>query len=173
MNIIEIFGHLGADPETRFTPNGQKVTNLRIATNAKKGGQEETIWWRVTLWGDTFDRILPHIKKGSSLIVVGELLPARIYNDRNGQPAVAFEVRGEIVRFNPFPRQGGNEGQHGSVASGSQGFHSGGGQQHSQGGFNEDDEEEESRGYGGGAKGGAYSGGKQRQEQDTHDDVPF
>lgn len=172
MNIIEIFGHLGADPETRFTPNGQKVTNLRMATNAKKGGQEETIWWRVTLWGDTFDRILPHIKKGSSLIVVGELLPARIYNDRNGQPAVSFEVRGEIVRFNPFPRQGGNEGLQGGAVTGSQAFHSGG-QHHSQGGFNEEDEEEESRGYGGGAKGGAYSGGKQRQEQDTHDDVPF
>lgn len=103
MNILEIAGRLGVDPETRYTPDGQKVTSLRVACNVRKKGQEETMWWRVTLWGETFDRVLPYFKKGSAVIVVGEMQPPRIYNDRNGNPAVGLEMRGEIIRFNPFP----------------------------------------------------------------------
>jgi single-strand DNA-binding protein len=44
MNIIEVAGHLGADPVTRFTPSGQKVTTFNVATNSRKGGNEVTIW---------------------------------------------------------------------------------------------------------------------------------
>ena len=40
MNIIEIMGNLGADAETRFTPSGQKVTNLRIASSVRRGGKD-------------------------------------------------------------------------------------------------------------------------------------
>ena len=49
MNYVMVAGHLGADPEVRYTSNGQKVTTLRIATNSRKGGKDETIWWRATI----------------------------------------------------------------------------------------------------------------------------
>lgn len=104
MNIIQIAGRLGTDPETRFTPDGQKVTTLRVACNVRKKGQEETMWWRVTIWGDQFDRILPYFKKGSSIIVVGEMQPPQVYTDRNGSPAVGLEMRAEAIRFSPFGR---------------------------------------------------------------------
>ncbi len=72
MNIIEIFGHLGSDAETRSTQDGTKVTTLRVATNSKKGDREITTWYQVSLWGNQWDRLLPHLTKGKGLIVVGE-----------------------------------------------------------------------------------------------------
>jgi single-strand DNA-binding protein len=104
MNFIQIMGHLGADAETRFTPSGQKVTNLRVATTVRRGGKEETIWYRITLWGDRFDKMLPYLKKGSAIIVVGELGKPEIYTDREGKQQIALEVTAEFIRFSPFGR---------------------------------------------------------------------
>lgn len=105
MIIIEIAGHLGADPETRFTPSGQKVTNLRVATNIRKNGKDETVWWRVTMWGDRFDKLLPHLKKGSAVIIIGEMTnKPEIYTDREGKSQISLEMTAEIIRFSPFGR---------------------------------------------------------------------
>lgn len=102
MNVIQIMGNLGADAETRFTASGQKVTNLRVATTVRKGGKEETVWYKVTLWGERYDKMLPYLKKGSSLIVVGELNKPEIYNDREGRPQISLEITAEFIRFSPF-----------------------------------------------------------------------
>ncbi|MBS0606901.1 MAG: single-stranded DNA-binding protein, partial [Verrucomicrobia bacterium] len=72
MNQITIAGHLGADPEVRFTSSGQKVTTLRVAARARRGSKDETIWWKVTVWGEQFDKMIPYFKKGSPIIVFGE-----------------------------------------------------------------------------------------------------
>lgn len=102
MNFIQIMGHLGADPETRFTPSGQKVTNLRVATTVRRGGQDETVWYRVVIWGDRFDKMLPYLKKGSAIIVMGELGKPEVYNDKEGRPQVSLEITAETLRFSPF-----------------------------------------------------------------------
>ena len=104
MNIIEVAGHLGSEPEVRFTPSGQKVTSFRMATNSRRGGNDETTWWRITVWGDRFDKMMPYIKKGSALIVIGELRKPEIYNNREGQPQVSLEITAEIIKFSPFGR---------------------------------------------------------------------
>lgn len=104
MNIIQIAGHLGSDVETRFTADGLKVSSFRVATNVRRGNRDETIWWRVTLWGDRFDKMLPYLKKGSAIIVVGEFSRAEIYTDREGKQQVSLDIRAEFIRFNPFPR---------------------------------------------------------------------
>lgn len=102
MNLLYIAGYLGADPETRFTPSGQKVTTLRIATNSYQNGQEVTVWWRVTCWGDKFDKILPHLKKGSAVMITGEMKKPEIYTDKEGRPQVSLELTAESIRFSPF-----------------------------------------------------------------------
>lgn len=114
MNIIQIVGRLGADPETRFTPSGQKVTSLRLATNSRRGGKEETTWWRITIWGDRFDKMLPYLKKGSALMVVGEL-KAEIYMDKSGQPQISLEVTADILKFMSL---GGGAGERGNQQEG-------------------------------------------------------
>lgn len=105
MNQITIAGHLGADPEVRFTSSGQKVTTLRIAARVRKGAKgDDTIWWRVTIWGDQFDKMIPYFKKGSPIIVFGELNKPEIFTDRDGQPQVSMNITAQNILFSPFGR---------------------------------------------------------------------
>ena len=112
MAIVHLAGHLGADPESRFTPDGKKVTTLRVATNTRRAGKDETTWWRVTMWGDQWDKMLPYLKKGSAVMVVGELTRAEIYTNRDGKQAISLDVRAEIVQFPPFGRRDGSQEGH-------------------------------------------------------------
>ena len=115
MNIIEIAGHLGADPEVRFTSSGMKVTNLRVAARGRR--QDETIWWRVTIWGDRFDKMVSYFKKGSSIICIGEMHKPEIFAGRDGNQNISLEMTAEIIKFSPFgksenqPQQQGQFGQ--------------------------------------------------------------
>jgi single-strand DNA-binding protein len=106
MIILHIAGHLGSDPETRFTPTGKKVTSFRVATNIKRGGKEKTVWWRVTVWGDRFEKLMTYLKKGSAVFVVGEMGIPEIYTDKNGVPQTSFEITAEVISLNPFGRSG-------------------------------------------------------------------
>lgn len=106
MNTITVAGHLGADPEVRFTSSNQKVTTFRLAVRSRKSkDQENTIWFRVTLWGEQFDRMVPHLKKGSALIVIGELQKPELYTDREGKPQVSVGITASTLYFSPFGRQ--------------------------------------------------------------------
>ncbi len=109
MNQITIAGHLGADPEVRFTSSGQKVTTLRVAARARRGAKDETIWWKVTVWGEQFDKMIAYFKKGSPIIVVGELSKPEIFTDREGRPQVSMNITALNLLFSPFgrPDQGG------------------------------------------------------------------
>lgn len=119
MFIVELAGHLGKDPETRFTPSGQKVTSFTIATNHRKGKEDITIWVRVTVWGDRLDKIISFLKKGSGVIVIGRMNPPTSYTDKEGRTQVSLEVTAEMIEFSPFGRNDrSGEGQQGSQAAG-------------------------------------------------------
>ncbi len=100
--IVQIAGHLGQEPETRFTPKGLKVTTLRVATNVRRAKTEKTVWWRVTLWGETFDRLLPYLKKGSAVYIMGEMDPVELYQDREGNMQPSMNMTASYIGFNPF-----------------------------------------------------------------------
>lgn len=122
MNIVEIAGRLGADPETRYTSSNQKVTSLRVAARTYKSGKEDTIWWRVTCWGDRFDKMLSYLKKGSAVIIIGEMQKPDIWKDRDGNSQVSMELTAEMIKFSPFGK-GDQEGS--NQESGSTGFQQG------------------------------------------------
>lgn len=103
MVIVLLMGNLGADPETRFTASGQKVTTLKVASNSKKQGKDETTWYRVTIFGDRFDKMLPYFKKGSAIIVTGELT-TELWTDREGRQQVQHNVIADTIKFTPFGR---------------------------------------------------------------------
>jgi single-strand DNA-binding protein len=102
MIIVQVAGHLGSDPEVRFIPSGQKVTTFRIAANIKRGDKEKTVWWRVTCWGDRFDKRLAYLRKGSAAIVIGDMGIPEIYTDKSGNQQISHEITAEIVSFSPF-----------------------------------------------------------------------
>lgn len=154
MIIVEIAGRLGKDAESRFTPSGQKVTTLTVATNVRKSGKEETVWWRVTIWGDRFDKLMPYLKKGSAVIVVGEMGKPDIWTDKEGRPQVSLELTAEIIRFNPFGSSEKSSQEQGTQSSQSQG--------NSFGGDN-----------GGQSEYGATAHGSSRQSVQSHEEEPL
>jgi single-strand DNA-binding protein len=106
MNHVTIAGNLGADPEVRFTPSGQKVTTFRVAARVRRSSKDkdETIWWRVTVWGEQFDKLIGYLKKGSAVVVVGDMSKPEIYNDREGKPQVSMNLTAFSISFSPFGR---------------------------------------------------------------------
>lgn len=102
MNQVTVAGHLGADPEVRFTSSGQKVTTLRIGARARRSGKDETIWWKVTVWGELFDKMMPYFKKGSSIIVIGEMNKPEIFIDKEGKSQVSMSMTAASLFFSPF-----------------------------------------------------------------------
>jgi len=113
MNFLHIAGHLGADPEVRFTSSGAKVTTLRVACKGKrKAGEDKTIWWRVTVWGDQFDKMIAHLKKGSPIMATGEMEEPHIYNDKSGNPQVSMSMTASQLMFSPFGRSEQRQEQH-------------------------------------------------------------
>lgn len=105
MNQTTIAGHLGADPEVRFTSSGQKVTVLRVAARARRSAKDDTtIWWRVSIWGEQFDKMIPYFKKGSPIICVGEMNKPEIFTDRDGKPQISMSMTAFNLMFSPFGR---------------------------------------------------------------------
>jgi len=108
-NLI-IVGNLGRDPEMRYTPSGQAVTNFNVATNRKyttsDGNKvEETTWFRISAWGKTAEVCNQYLKKGSKVLVEGRLNPdpdtggPKIWTRQDGTSAASFELTANQVRF--------------------------------------------------------------------------
>ena len=73
INKVIVLGNLGADPDARFMPNGNAVTNISVATSEswidKESGdrQERTEWHRVAFFGRLAEIASEYLKKGSGL----------------------------------------------------------------------------------------------------------
>ena len=102
MIITEIAGFLGADAEERFTSTGKRVVSLRVATKVRHNSQDETVWWKASIWGERYDKMLPYLKKGAAVIVVGEMGKPEIYTARDGSQQVSLSMTAEMVKFSPF-----------------------------------------------------------------------
>ena len=146
MNLIEVAGFLGADAEERFTSTGKRVIELRIAARVKHGTKEETLWWRATVWDERLDRMLPYLKKGTAVIVLGEMLIPETYIAKDGTTKISLSMRCEIVKFSPFGKPEREKGAQGATDSRQQ--------------------VEEGQGF-------AYSGHMSGSEGFTGDDLPF
>ncbi len=107
---IIIAGNLGRDPEMRYTPSGQAVTNFSVATNRQytaSDGQlvKETIWFRISAWGKLAETCNQYLKRGSKVLVEGRLNadPAtggpKTFTRQDGTVGASFEITAGTVRF--------------------------------------------------------------------------
>jgi single-strand DNA-binding protein len=151
-----IIGNLGRDPEMRYTPSGQAVTQFTVATNRRwqQNGewQEETEWFRVVVWGPQAERTAERLRKGNKVYVEGRI-QTRQWEDQQGQKRTTVELVANQVTSLERRERG-----------------------------DEDAPFPEERPYGGGgsggnAGGGAPSGGRSApapaQGGDDFDDLPF
>ena len=108
-HTLILVGNLGRDPEMRYTPSGQAVTNFSVAVNDSyvKDGEkvERTIWVRVAAWGKLGENCNQFLKKGRKVLVEGRLVadPAtggpKTFTRQDGTAGAAFEVNATTVRF--------------------------------------------------------------------------
>lgn len=107
---IIIAGNLGRDPEMRYTPAGQAVTNFNVAvsdnyTNSQGERVERTIWFRVSTWGKQAEICNQYLKKGRKVLVEGRLVAdnatggPRVYQKNDGGHGASFEISANTVRF--------------------------------------------------------------------------
>jgi len=109
LNKVMIIGNLGRDPEMRYTPSGQAVTQFTVAVNRNYKGQdgawqEETEWFRVVAWGPLAERTAEYLRKGRKVYVEGRL-QTRQWEDQQGQKRYTTElVANTVTPLDPRPR---------------------------------------------------------------------
>lgn len=100
---IELIGDLGRDPEMRYTPSGQAVTNFSVAVNntySRKDGEKvkETTWFRVSVWGKLAENCQQYLSKSSRVFVEGRV-KCHVYEKKDGTWDGTLEVTASNVVF--------------------------------------------------------------------------
>ncbi len=72
-NQATIAGHLGQDPETRYTANGNAVCNMTVATKDSYKGESRTEWHRVVAFGKLAELCDQYLKKGMPVLFSGKI----------------------------------------------------------------------------------------------------
>ncbi len=96
LNKVQLIGHLGRDPEVRYTPDGNAVTTLQVATSRTwkdKAGErhEETEWTRVVLFGRVAEVAADYLVKGAQAYIEGQLR-TRKWTDKDSGERYSTEV---------------------------------------------------------------------------------
>ena len=104
INKVIVVGNLGADPETKYTPSGDAVTNIRVATTDrwkdKASGEmkEQTEWHRIVFFGRLAEVAGEYLTKGSQVYVEGSLR-TRKWQDKDGQDRYSTEIKGDVMQM--------------------------------------------------------------------------
>ena len=118
VNKVILVGNLGADPETRSTPSGTTVTNIRIATSeswkdkASGAQQERTEWHSIALFGRLGEIAAEYLRKGSQVFVEGKLR-TRKWQDKQGNDRFTTEIIADNMQM-----LGGRAGGAGATSGG-------------------------------------------------------
>ena len=158
---VVLVGNLGRDPEMRYSQNGTPITNFSIAVNRRRrmpdgNYQDETDWFRISLFRNAAETANEYLKKGTKVLVEGQL-QIRNYTGQDGIERTSVEVNADnFVILTPRDEMGGG----GYQQPGSGGYQP-------QGGFDRQ-----------GAQPSQQPGGRQQSpreddEFDDLDDVPF
>ncbi len=96
LNKVQIIGHLGRDPEMRYTPSGRPVTTFTVAVsrswNTVDGERHnETEWFNVVAWGNLAEICKQYLNKGQQVYIEGRLQTRR-WDDKEGVKHTSVEV---------------------------------------------------------------------------------
>ena len=104
VNKVILVGNLGADPETKYLPSGDAVTNIRLATTDrwkdKASGEmkEATEWHRIAFFGRLAEIAGEYLKKGSQVYVEGRIR-TRKWQDKEGQDRYSTEIVADAMQM--------------------------------------------------------------------------
>ena len=103
LNKVMLIGRLGADPEMRYTANGQAVTTFNLAVNrnwTSRDGErrEDTEWVTVVCWEKLAETVSQYLQKGRQAFVEGRL-QTRNWEGQDGVKRYKTEVVATTVQF--------------------------------------------------------------------------
>lgn len=162
VNKVILIGNLGKDPETRYMPSGEAVTNITLATTDtwkdKNSGEkrEATEWHRVVFFRKLAEIASQYLRKGSQVYIEGSL-KTRKWQDQSGQDRYTTEVVADEMKMLGSRAGGGGGGAADYDAPPMDGAPRG----------------KPSGGSGGGSSGGASGGSSGGGFGDMDDDIPF
>ncbi|MBX3664633.1 MAG: single-stranded DNA-binding protein [Burkholderiales bacterium] len=120
VNKVILIGNLGKDPETRYLPSGDAVTNITVATTEswkdKKSGdkQEHTEWHRISFFGRQAEVAGEYLKKGSPVYIEGRIR-TRKWQDKEGQDRYSTEIVADRMQLLGSRGGGGSGGDGGGM----------------------------------------------------------
>ena len=96
LNKVILIGNLGAEPQTRYLPSGDAVTNISLATTESykdKAGkkQDSTEWHKVSFFGKLAEISGEYLKKGSQVYIEGRI-KTRKWQDKEGNDKYSTEI---------------------------------------------------------------------------------
>ncbi len=114
INKIRIKGNLGADPEIRYTQDGNPVANFSVATTERwkdKDGnqQEKTEWHKCVAFGKIAEIVAEHLAKGSKIFLDGKHA-TRKWQDQGGKDRYTTEVVISSLDILSWPQTENSEG---------------------------------------------------------------
>lgn len=132
LNKVMLIGNLTRDPEIRYTPKGQAVTDIGLAVNrvySTESGEkrEEVTFIDITLWGRTAEVVHQYCKKGRPLFVEGRLQLDTWDDKQTGQKRSKLKVIGDAIQLLGSREGGGEGGAPGASQSGGSSSYGGGG----------------------------------------------
>ena len=116
-NRVILIGNVTRDPELRYTPNSMAVTDIGLAVNDRRKGQngewvDETTFVDITLWGRTAEVVCEYCTKGSPLMIEGRL-KLDSWEGNDGQKKSKLKVIGEKIQLLGSKGGGGGGGGEG------------------------------------------------------------
>lgn len=118
LNKVQLIGHLGGDPELRYTEGNVPVASFSLATNESYKDQngnlvERTEWHRIVAWRKLAELLGEYLRKGSKVYIEGKL-QTRSWDDKDGNKRYMTEVVvSEFVFLDPKGSGGGERGTSG------------------------------------------------------------
>lgn len=119
VNKVILIGHLGKDPEVRYTAGGDAVANLTVATSEqwkdKATGEkkEQTEWHRCSAFGKLAEICGQWLKKGAQVYIEGSLR-TRKWQDKDGQDRYTTEIRMDQMSMMGGKTDGGQQQERGA-----------------------------------------------------------
>ncbi len=118
VNKVILIGNLGADPESRYMPNGDAVCNFSLATSEswkdKESGErrEVTEWHRVTMFRKLAEIANEYLRKGASVYIEGKI-KTRKWQDKDGIDRYTTEIHADSMTMLGKREDGGGKREDG------------------------------------------------------------
>ena len=103
INYTVLLGHLGADPELKYTASGTAVCNFRLAVNRPPqldapDSEGQVDWLTIVAWEKLAENCAKYLRKGSKVAVEGRV-QSRSWQTKDGQNRSTVEINARNVQF--------------------------------------------------------------------------